>query len=161
MTAAVDFAPTEKVYQMNSDVFEMQATILGVTEVQKKKNDDGGDLVPALVLDKTIFHAQGGGQPSDVGLIVSEDGEMRFEVSFVKNENSVLYHTGHFVADGEHNFCVGTEVTLQIDREKRELHSRIHSAGHALDCALASLAKAGNKTAAELVPTKGYHFPGR
>ena len=37
-----------------------------------------------IVLDKTILHPQGGGQPMDYGSIVSKDGKTVFEISDLK-----------------------------------------------------------------------------
>ena len=48
----------------------------------------------------------------------------------------------------------GDEAELAIDGEARTLHSRIHSAGHALDAAMVRL---GIPTTV-LEPTKGQHF---
>ena len=35
----------------------------------------------AVILDRTIFHPQGGGQPADEGFIRSQDGAINFKVS--------------------------------------------------------------------------------
>lgn len=42
----------------------------------------------------------------------------------------------------------------QIDEARRRLHARLHSAGHALDVAMARIGLGGEC----LKPTKGYHF---
>ena len=40
-----------------------------------------------------------------------------------------------------------------VEKDKRMLHSKLHSAGHLLDCAVDELGLD------HLVPTKGFHFP--
>ena len=74
-----------------------------------------------------------------------------------KAAGDVITHTGTF-AEGAAPFSVGDTVALAIDGDARRLHARIHSAGHALDVALADVAQT-NEAAKVLVPTKGYHFP--
>jgi len=110
----------------------------------------------AVVLDATIFHPQGGGQPTDVGAITAADGRV-FRVTMSKAAGDVITHTGTFV-DGAAPFAAGEAVSLAIDGGARRLHARIHSAGHALDVALATVALTSDAAKA-LVPTKGYHFP--
>lgn len=45
------------------------------------------------------------------------------------------------------------EVLLLVDIEKRRLHTRIHSAGHAIDSGIERLGYSDR-----LIPLKGYHF---
>jgi len=44
------------------------------------------------------------------------------------------------------------DVTCQVDKDRRELNTRLHSAGHLLDMAVSQLGY-------DWMPTKGYHFP--
>eukprot|EP00972_Heterocapsa_arctica_P105107 15487262-Heterocapsa_arctica.AAC.1 len=63
---ALSGPPVEKtklLYMENTYVFECKATLLSLWE-------DGEKLCADL--DQTVFHPQGGGQPSDVGQIVAE-----------------------------------------------------------------------------------------
>ena len=102
----------------------------------------------ALILDCTVFHPQGGGQPADTGVIKSDSGE--FLVSDTRlNENGVVHHFGEFV---QGSIQTGDIVQLEIDQNARILHARLHSAGHLIDIAVR---KAG---LSDLIPTKGYHF---
>jgi hypothetical protein len=47
-----------------------------------------------VILDATIFHPQGGGQPADTGFIVptgdNADGEIRFVVEDVRSKDGVV-----------------------------------------------------------------------
>lgn len=56
------------------------------------KKEDGNRQ--AVILDATIFHPQGGGQPADTGVIVSTeddaDGEVRFLVEDVRSKDGVV-----------------------------------------------------------------------
>ena len=115
----------------------------------KFKHELIDDIGIALLIDQTIFYPQGGGQPSDVGYIKSEN--TKFKVTSVRlNELGLVLHYGEYI-EGE--FTEGEQVNLSIDFDKRILNARVHSAGHLLDCAVSSL------KLAHLKPTKGFHFP--
>ncbi len=85
-----------------------------------------------LVLDKTPFYAEMGGQIADHGTITC--GEAVFEVSDVqKNKGGKFMHTGRVTAG---SFRMGDTVTASIDAERRRAIRRAHSATHLLDAAL-------------------------
>ncbi len=78
-----------------------------------------------LVLDKTVFYAESGGQESDTGLI---DG---VKVKFVKNVEGVFLH---FVSKPE-IFKRGQKVFCQIDFSRRKNLMRHHTGAHLLNAA--------------------------
>ncbi len=85
-----------------------------------------------VVLDKTPFYAEMGGQVADRGQI-SADG-MTFEVTDVqKNKGGKYMHYGK-VTRG--SLKLGDTVRAAIDGERREAIMRAHSATHLLDAAL-------------------------
>lgn len=49
-----------------------------------------------LVLDSTIFHPQGGGQPADEGFITSVDGSVKFIVKSLQPKDDAVLHVGSF-----------------------------------------------------------------
>ncbi|KAK9077763.1 hypothetical protein SSX86_006100 [Deinandra increscens subsp. villosa] len=113
----------------------------------------GDDSRQALILDSTIFHPQGGGQPSDTGFITSS--HFKFLVQDVRSRNGVVYHYGVFeiAAADEGDVEGGVQVELSVDESKRKLNSRLHSAGHLLDVCLPKVGLS------HLKPGKAYHFP--
>lgn len=111
-------------------------------------NIDDDEYGTFLVLDQTIFYPQGGGQPADQGKIVSNNNTFKVE-HVVLTPDAIVKHYGQF--DGE-SFNSLTSVILEIDEERRILNSKLHSAGHLLDCAVMELGL-------PLKPTKGFHFP--
>ena len=155
----IGFEPTEKAY-FDDAATTSEATVRGVVRVFADASGEGSSS-PAVVLDRTVFHPQGGGQPSDTGIVETIDGSARFEVMLCRADaaTGVVTHGGRWLVGSETDMPPGTSVRLTVDGEKRLLHSRIHSAGHAIDVAVSKLAAAGNEYAAGLVPTKGYHFP--
>ena len=59
--------------------------------VESGKNENG----KYIILDKTIFYPQGGGQPTDTGTIQNENAQ--FDVSMVRmDENGIVYHYGEY-----------------------------------------------------------------
>lgn len=91
-----------------------------------------------IELDATLFHPQGGGQPSDGGTI---DG-VPVQRVFADGE-TVWHRTATPVAPGP--------VTLSVDGELRHLHARWHSAGHLIGCAGETFG---------WQPVKAHHWPG-
>eukprot|EP00124_Ichthyophonus_hoferi_P005946 Ihof_evm1s1065 gene=Ihof_evmTU1s1065 len=68
--------PTEKEYFGDSYLFESQGNVTQCTLVK------GEEPKYVVVLDKTIMYPQGGGQPSDTGRLIGENGTV-FQVEFV------------------------------------------------------------------------------
>ena len=99
-----------------------------------------------VVLDQTVFYPQGGGQPCDTGTI--ENNSM-FTVSDVRLVDGVVKHFGTFTGEF---FKPGEEVKCNVNANRRILNSRVHSAGHLIDKALAELG-------ITWAPGKSYHFP--
>ena len=86
----------------------------------------------AVVLDRTPFYAEMGGQVADHGVICA--GQTGFEVTDVqKNKGGKFLHSGKMT---EGVLKVGDTVCAQIDLERRKAIRRAHSATHLLDAAL-------------------------
>jgi Ser-tRNA(Ala) deacylase AlaX len=116
----------------------------------------------AVICETTIFHPQGGGQPSDTGTIVpSSNGqsESAFEVSMVRHSisaPSLVLHFGHFSGASSLAIEDGMTVMQQINVDKRMLYSRCHTAGHVLGAAVRHLLENNIEGFDEL---KASHFP--
>lgn len=103
----------KRVYWDNTYLFEHEAVI---TEI-------GTDhLGTYLRLNETIFHPQGGGQPSDEGTINGVPVIKLLDLRDIEQIN-------HYVGDAS-NFKVGDRVQLKIDKEKRLEYAALHTAGH-------------------------------
>lgn len=81
-----------------------------------------------VVLDQTGFYPDGGGQPADHGTL-SADGRT-WTVDDVQKRDTIYHHLG------ETPPAEGTTVTGTIDWERREAHSRYHTAQHLLSAVL-------------------------
>lgn len=131
--------PTKLLYLEDFDVLACTARVESVTE-------DNGQTV--VILDQTSFYPQGGGQPYDLGTITTDDGTI-FQVSEVRFVDGLVRHIGQFQGAP---FAAGDTVTCAVDSDRRDLHSKLHSAGHVVDMAVHALKL-------PWIPGKGYHFP--
>ncbi|KAM5568997.1 hypothetical protein ABKV19_016493 [Rosa sericea] len=141
-------SPTQLDYYEDMWKLESDATLVALV-----KGEDGRT---ALVLDRTVFHPQGGGQPADTGFVAVAGSEVKFVVQDVRSKDGVVYHYGMVENCGEGweaEFEKGKAVVLQVEESRRKLNSRIHSAGHLLDVCVK------NVGLGDLKPEKGYHFP--
>ena len=94
-----------------------------------------------VTTSSTIFHAQGRVQPSDIGFMYSltspSESESApsptFEVSAVHSTTQgIICHLGYFSLAGARVFEVNERVGQEINGVKRDLRSRLHTAGHVL-----------------------------
>lgn len=109
------------------------AKILAVIVDGEQKDAATKDDMVTLVLDKTSFYAESGGQVGDVGKIYG-DGFV-FEVeNTTKTPEGVILHHG-VVIEGE-TITKNTDVKCEVDKAIREAAMRNHTAAHLLQSAL-------------------------
>jgi alanyl-tRNA synthetase len=94
----------------------------------RKVSGKGGDQFQ-LVLDRTPFYAEGGGQVGDQGWLIQ--GADQVEVIDTKRENQLIVH---FTKELPKN--VDAALTAQVDTSRRALTARNHTATHLLHHAL-------------------------
>ncbi|QEA37943.1 alanine--tRNA ligase [Pistricoccus aurantiacus] len=84
-----------------------------------------------VVLDRTPFYGESGGQVGDTGYLIGESG--RFQVTDTQKQDGHHLHKGVLV---EGSLTVGAQVTPQVDASLRAATVRNHSATHLLHQAL-------------------------
>ncbi|HDI73709.1 MAG TPA: hypothetical protein ENF57_01720 [Candidatus Korarchaeota archaeon] len=118
----VGVSPTKKLYLEDPYLREAKAEVL----VARKERRN-----VYIVLNRSIYHPKGGGQPTDLGFMRGEG----FTVSLKKvmEVRGVLVHFGKLSGrlPGQ-----GEEVNCSLDWERRYLIMRLHTAGHILDHAI-------------------------
>ena len=104
----------------------------------------------SIIVDQTVCHPQGGGQPFDTGFIHGNDSQV-FQIIDCRmdRDTECIRHIGRFTNG---RFRAGDQVKIEIDKDKRLLYCRLHTAGHLIDAALHLIGY-------NWEPTKGYHFP--
>ena len=116
------------------DATEADGTVLGVIAQGRlvPSLDDPGDGEPVgVVLDRTPFYAEAGGQVGDAGVLTA-DG-LRFEVTDTKKEGGLTVHLGR-LAEG--TLEAGATVRAAVTGDRRAAIRRAHSATHLLHHAL-------------------------
>ncbi len=117
--------------------FEDQAIIDAVGK------DENGHFI---LLNQTIFHPQGGGQPSDCGTI--QLGDVIIPIHRVRTVDNMIRH----YTDKEYRSLVGQEVKCSLDQDRRLTHARLHTAGHLISNVIETLTPHWHAV-------KGHHFP--
>ncbi|OUO33330.1 alanine--tRNA ligase [Olsenella sp. An293] len=108
-----------------------EATVLAVVAdgEEVERAEKGAEV--EVVLDRTPFYAEMGGQVGDTGTISSAGARLRVTDTRVKGS---LY--AHVAVVEEGTLAAGDAVSAAIDAGRRELIRRNHTATHLLDAAL-------------------------
>ncbi len=86
-----------------------------------------------LMLDKTPFYPEGGGQVGDIGYLMDQDGK-KYRVMDTQKENEQILHVLEWLPEN-----IKGEFQAQVSREKRALTMANHSATHLMHAALRRL----------------------
>ena len=106
---------TEKLYEQDPFLVKFETSV--VSCVKGKKGFD-------IILDRTAFYPEGGGQPYDTGRLEPAGGERKVKVLEVHSRDGEIVHTCN------HPLEPGTEVTGVIDWDRRFDLMQQHSGEH-------------------------------
>ncbi len=145
-----DIAKTEFTGYEENDT---NATVLAlVSEGERKDYVENGEAI--IVLDKTSFYAESGGQVGDTGVITI--GDSVFEVTnTTKDADGVVLHHGTLNGDA---IKVGDSVVTSYDVETRKATMRNHTAAHLLQAALRTVLGTHVEQAGQLVDANEVRF---
>ena len=115
--------PTDCLFRDDSYLKSCEARVLAVTE-------QGG-----IVLDRTVFYANSGGQPGDTGTLTTVDGR-RVAIATAVYTDAGKTVIAHVPAPDAPALAVGDAVTAAIDWDKRYGRMRMHTALHLLSAVL-------------------------
>ena len=114
---------TEQLYLDDSTVDSFEAT------VERTVSDD------RVVLDRTHFYPEGGGQPADHGTIRADDGR-EWRVVDVQKHDGIHHYLEPGEGVDDELPAAGSTVTGELDWARRASHMRYHTAQHLLSALL-------------------------
>lgn len=120
---------TKQIYYQDPYQKELQCKVLSVEPKENLSN---------IILDQTIFYPEGGGQPSDRGVL----GDAKVEY--------VRLSDGEIIHQVKGKLKVGEDIKAVLDWNWRYKYMRIHTAGHLVHAVLMTMVK-------DLVPLRGSH----
>ena len=106
-----------------------------------------------VILKKTPFYAESGGQAGDTGLLSNEN--CRFDVMDTQKQAKAFIHIGS-LAEG--SLSVGDKLSAVIDAERRDATIRNHSATHLMQAALRNVLGAHVQQKGSLVDSEKLRF---
>ena len=110
---------------------EQKGKVLGLFVDGAAVDRIGADQRAIVVLDRTPFYAESGGQVGDTGRLIGENGV--FLVEDTQKQGKTFLHIG-IIDSGE--LGAGDSVHAEINNELREAIKRNHSATHLMHAAL-------------------------
>ena len=87
-----------------------------------------------VVLDRTLFYPEGGGQPGDTGVLTLPDGR-EFKVTDTK-KGEQPGTVAHVLEDAAVEMAPGTSITGRIDWDRRHRLMRMHTCLHLLSAVI-------------------------
>lgn len=113
------------------------------------------DSEVVVVLDKTPFYGESGGQAGDTGVIKTDNATLEVTATG-KTPDGVVLHIARFISGD--SIALGDKVHAQIDVEKREATRRNHTAAHLLQAALRKHLGSHVEQAGQLVNSEEMRF---
>lgn len=138
------------------DEFDCEAEVKAIINAEGELVDMlGAGEEGAIVLDRTTFYAQSGGQVGDSGIIKLDDENVFTVADTSKNDDMVFIHSG-CVSKGV--ISVGDKVQSSINKMRREAIMRNHTAAHLLQAALRRVLGTHVEQAGQLVNENEVRF---
>jgi alanyl-tRNA synthetase len=157
---------------------EIEANVVEILRENKKVLSLREPEEGKVILDKTPFYGEAGGQVGDRGIIVwprpvrntkfSEESKIsngsrpnlghlgqRFEVRDTKRQGGVIVHLGKMI---KRELKVGDRVLASVDKERRETIAQNHTATHLLQAALRKVLGPHVQQSGSLVDTQRLRF---
>jgi len=133
---------------------ECEAEVLALISDGEAVGVVGEGQKAIVVLDKTPFYAESGGQVGDTGVISNDNATVKV-TNTTKNASGIFTHLC-FVENG--SLAVGDKVKAVIDTERRTAIRRNHTAAHLLQAALRKVLGTHVEQAGQLVNENAVRF---
>ncbi|MBQ8840436.1 MAG: alanine--tRNA ligase [Clostridia bacterium] len=110
---------------------EAEGKVLALLDENGEAIDQASEGEVTVILDKTTFYGEGGGQVGDTGVLSSEGCEL--SVVDTKKSEGVYIHQCELVSG---SLKVGDTLNCKVNKARREAIMRNHSSVHLLQAAL-------------------------
>jgi alanyl-tRNA synthetase len=150
-----DFGPTDFTGRQEYETTDAKVLALVAGGDRLAQGSEGSKV--DVVLDRTPFYAEAGGQVGDTGTLTTSDGRTQVRVFDTQYgiPGSLVLHRGE-ISRGE--LAEGDSVTATIDAERRDRIRRNHTATHVLHWALREVLGPHVKQAGSLVAPDRLRF---
>ncbi|HET9626372.1 MAG TPA: alanine--tRNA ligase-related protein [Kofleriaceae bacterium] len=125
---------TRRLYHDDAYLRRFEADVVALTTFKTR---------PAVVLDRTAFYPEAGGQLGDRGVLVDSFGGAQIVDTQETDDGTIV----HVLADGATAPTLGSRVTGELDWARRRQHMAQHTAQHLLSGALLDRATAATVSA--------------
>ncbi len=145
----------DKTEFLGYDSYSCDANVIAIVDGEELKEYAENDKDITVVLDKTVFYGEGGGQTGDIGEIKGEDFVFTVTDTTKTAENVYLHHG--FVSEGD-GISLESKVTAKVNIESRKATMRNHTSAHLLQAALREILGTHVEQAGQLVNSKEMRF---
>ena len=136
-------------------VTEEDGKVLAIAANGEKVDFIGIDTDAVIVLDKSAFYAESGGQVGDTGTL-SVNGSVFTVTNTTKTAEGVILHHGTLTEGDAIN--LGDTVSGQVNKSRRQAIMRNHTAAHLLQAALREALGTHVEQAGQLVNENAVRF---
>ncbi len=134
---------------------EDTAKVISIAKSGEKAEFVGADEDGIIVLDKTCFYAESGGQVGDTGEILVGNSVFAVTNTTKTADGTVLHHGTLTAGDG---IAVGATAQLKVNASRRSAIKRNHTAAHLLQAALREKLGTHVEQAGQLVNENAVRF---
>jgi len=128
--AQIDARSDFRGYEGTRDTGKVVALLRAGKTVERLAAGEQGEVV----LDRTPFYAESGGQVGDTGMLVADGAQSaRFAVSDTQKRGGAISHLGTLEAGA---LALGDTLVAEVDAARRDAIRRNHTATHLLHAAL-------------------------
>lgn len=152
---ATDLSDINKTEFVGYTELECNSKVLAIVKDGIRIDSAGEGENVVLVLDKTPFYAESGGQVGDTGVV--ESGSFSADVcNTTKDPSGKIFLHETLIKSG--NISVGSQVKSTVDKERRTDIARNHTAAHLLQSALRQVLGSHVQQAGQLVSDTTLRF---
>lgn len=135
--------------------YSCEAKVLAIVANGERADVVTAEADAAIVLDRTVFYGESGGQAGDIGILKTANAVVKISATSKTADGNIL-HIGKIV-EGD-SVSVGDGVKAEICVKSREAAARNHTAAHLLQAALREALGTHVEQAGQLVNSSAVRF---